>query len=99
MSYVLIRQKVQNYAKWKNAFDESAEKNRRPYGSQGGYIFRDADDPDTVSVLLKWNSAENMQRFLDNMKTDEMQQLLKAAGVLGPPLAMHVFSEAEETLF
>ena len=45
MSYILVRQKVEDYAKWKDAFDRGAEDHRRAAGSKGGYVFRDADDP------------------------------------------------------
>ena len=97
MHSVLVRQKVQDYAKWKAVFDKDAETARKPAGSKGGYVFRDADDPNIVSVLLKWDTPENLQKFLQFMQSGEMQEIFDAAGVVGPPLAVHVFGAAEET--
>ena len=44
MPYLLVRHKVEDYAKWKRAFDEHAA-TRQTGGSKGGQLFRSSDDP------------------------------------------------------
>lgn len=51
MPYILIRHKVKNYAKWKPVFDEHGA-SREENGSWGGQLFRNADDPDELVILL-----------------------------------------------
>ena len=41
MPYVLVRHKIEDYAKWKPVFDEDATA-RRASGSKGGQLFRNA---------------------------------------------------------
>jgi hypothetical protein len=98
MAYMLLRQKVQDYAKWKVVFDEGAEKHRRAAGSKGGLVFRDAENSNIVTILLKWESPEKMKKFIQSMKSPEMQETFKAAGVINPPLAVQEFGDSEETL-
>jgi len=97
MPHLLVRQKVQDYKVWKKEFDESGEPHRKPAGSKGGFVFRDAEDPNIVSVLLEWDSAENLNNFLQYLKTDEMKEVFKKAGVLGPPLDVFILGESEKT--
>ena len=51
MPSLLIRCHVADYPAWKAVFDEH-EPARRANGSQGGWLFRDADDPQEVLLLL-----------------------------------------------
>ncbi len=44
MPYILVRHKVEDYAKWKPVFDEHGAA-RKAIGSKGGYLFRNIDDP------------------------------------------------------
>ena len=54
MEYVLVRQKVENYRKWKAVFDEHASI-REANGCQGAQVFRSGDDPWEVLVLMEWD--------------------------------------------
>lgn len=81
MAHILVRQNVENYAKWKKAFDGDADI-RREGGSQGGYVFQDADDPNEVFILLEWDTMEHLQQFA---QSDELKERMQRAGVTGPP--------------
>ena len=81
MPYILVRHKVEDYAQWKAEFDRHAAA-RREHGCQGGQIFRSADDPNEVVVLLEWEIMEKGRRFTQS------ESLIKAmweAGVAEEP--------------
>lgn len=96
MPYVLIRHKVEDYAKWKVGFDADAD-TRKAGGSTGGHVFRDHDDPNMVSILLEMKDMASLQQMMQRMESDEMKKVMQEAGVLGPPEAVYVFGEAEKT--
>ena len=47
MAHLLVKHKVEDYNKWKVAFDDHAAY-RSENGSLGGKIFRNANDPDEL---------------------------------------------------
>src|SRR5712692_676409 len=57
MSYVMVTQKVADYARWKPIFDADGA-NRQAGGSKGGQLLRSADDPTELVVLLEWDVLE-----------------------------------------
>jgi heme-degrading monooxygenase HmoA len=81
MPCLLIRHKVQNYPTWKAGFDEH-ESTRRANGSQGGWLFRNADDPHEVLLLLEWDDLERARLFVDS---DDLQEAMTRAGVTDRP--------------
>ena len=50
MSYVIVKYKVADYARWKPIFDADGA-NRQASGSKGGQLFRSGDDPNEVVIL------------------------------------------------
>jgi heme-degrading monooxygenase HmoA len=81
MPYVLIRHKVADYGKWKRAFDTHAA-TRKANGSKGGRLFRSADDPNEVVVLLQWNELRKARQFV---ASDDLRQAMERAGVSDQP--------------
>jgi heme-degrading monooxygenase HmoA len=81
MAHILVRQNVEDYAKWKEAFDGDAGF-REPNGSRGGHIFQNASDPNEVFILLEWDTMDNLQQFA---QSDELKKRMQRAGVTGPP--------------
>ncbi len=81
MAYILVKQNVEDYKKWKTVFDEDRA-NRKKNGSEGGWVFRSSSDPNEVVVLLKWDNTNNAKRFLES---DELKKAMKQAGVVGQP--------------
>jgi len=96
MPYAFIRQNVEDYTKWKAGFDNDIDV-RQAGGSIGAHVFRDADDANTVSVLVKFKDEESLQALMARMQTPEMQELMTEAGVILPPEAVYVFGGVEET--
>ena len=80
MSYIMVKQKVADYARWKPIFDADGA-NREIGGSKGGQIFRSADDPNEVVLLFEWDQ-EQARQF---SQREEVRAKMQAAGVLDPP--------------
>jgi hypothetical protein len=59
----------------------------------GGKIFRNADDPNDLFVLLEINSIENAKKFVSSADTKEA---MKNAGVVGIP-SIYFVEEVAET--
>ena len=80
MPYVIVKYKVADYARWKPIFDADGA-NRQAGGSQGGQLFRSADDPNEVVILFEWD-LEQARQF---SQREEVRAKMQEAGVLDPP--------------
>lgn len=81
MAYILIRHKVEDYEKWKKAFDDYIDR-RRESGEKTWQVFRDEEDPNMVSVLNEWESAEKARAFTED---PDLKEKMGEAGVSGRP--------------
>jgi heme-degrading monooxygenase HmoA len=86
MVYVVLDYKVEDYAKWKPAFDNyGAARNKA--GSKGGKLFQYLDDKNHVCMLFEWDSKENATKFF---ASDETKKTQKGAGVVGTPMVVYL---------
>jgi quinol monooxygenase YgiN len=81
MATMLIQHKVKDFAEWKKVFDSAAGM-RTAGGELSAQIFRDASDPNSLTILNKWNSLENAQKFAHS---PDLKAAMEKAGVAGPP--------------
>jgi quinol monooxygenase YgiN len=81
MATMLVQHKVRNFAEWKKGFD-SAFALRKSSGELSSQIYQDASDPSKVTVLNKWDSVENAQKFAHS---PELKAAMEKAGVEGAP--------------
>ena len=81
MSYFLVRAKVEDYEKWKPGFDEHSA-TRQERGSKGGRLFRNADDPNEVTIVLAWDNLENARQFA---QSEELREAMQRHGVVDQP--------------
>ena len=70
--------KVEDYAKWKEGYDASIEM-RKASGELSYRVYRNADDPNTVTVISVQESAEQIQAFIES---PDLQARMKAAGIV-----------------
>ena len=82
MPYLLVRHKVEDYEQWKPVFDHDHGATRKRSGSKGGWILRNAFDPNELVILLEWDSSENARHFLN---ADETREAMQRAGVTDEP--------------
>jgi quinol monooxygenase YgiN len=78
---MLIQHKVKDFAEWKKVFDSAAGL-RTSNGELSTQIFRDASDPNSLTIVNKWNSLANAQKFAHS---PELKAAMEKAGVMGPP--------------
>lgn len=81
MPYVLVTQRVQNYPRWRRAFEDNAEA-REESGSTGGHIFRDTDDREQITLFLAWDDLDAARRYLNS---EVVEEELEAGQVEGSP--------------
>lgn len=81
MTFVLVRHKVQDFAKWKPIYDDHAAK-RKSGGSKGARLFRNADNPNEVILLFEWDQLDHARQFL---QSEDLRKAMEKAGVADKP--------------
>jgi heme-degrading monooxygenase HmoA len=81
MPYMLVRHKVEDYEKWKPVFD-GHQATRSESGGKGGFLFRNADDPNEIIILLEWPDLEDARRFA---QSEDLRETMQRAGVAEQP--------------
>jgi heme-degrading monooxygenase HmoA len=86
-----VRHTVSDYATWRTVFDQD-EARRRASGQQGApQVFRDVDNPNIITVLIPWDSAESAVKFTQD---PAMAEAMKKGGVVGMPVVRAILSPA-----
>ena len=73
MCYVIVTLKVENYVRWKAAFDFKSDV-RKESGSKEAHLFRNYKDQNEVVILFNWDNLPNAQRY---MESDNLRKYLK----------------------
>jgi heme-degrading monooxygenase HmoA len=73
MPYLIVRHKVQDYARWKPFFDQQSA-TRKECGSRGGHLYRNGDDSHEVIVVFEWSSLEKAHAFAQSADFRETMQ-------------------------
>jgi len=89
MTTMLIQHQVKDYAAWRKVFDSEQEL-RTASGELSHQIFRDASNPNNLTVLNSFDSLENAQEFA---KSPELKAAMERAGVEGRP-TVHYLNNA-----
>jgi heme-degrading monooxygenase HmoA len=76
MAYVLIEHQVGDFEAFRRVYLDDAERRARR-GSRGGVVYRVADDPGNVIVVLEWHTLEQAREFAGSL---ELDQALEWAG-------------------
>jgi len=77
ITHLHVAFKVEDYARWKAGYDASLEA-RKASGEISFQVFRNVDDPNTVTVLSVQKSADQMRAFMDS---PDIRRRIKAAGI------------------
>ena len=88
MASILITHMVSDFAEWKKFFDSKIDF-RKSNGELSAQIFRDANDPNKLTVINKWTSMESAQKFAHS---PELKASMENAGVVGIP-EIHFLNE------
>jgi hypothetical protein len=79
MVHVVVRHRVADYSRWKEAFDAHLNK-RKAAGEVGHRILLSVDDPHEVTIVLDWDGLDRARRFAGS---DDLKQTMQNAGVVG----------------
>ena len=77
ITHLHVAFKVEDYERWKEGYDASIEQ-RKAAGEISFQVFRNVDDPNTVTVLSVQKSADQMRAFMDS---PDIRRRMKAAGI------------------
>jgi hypothetical protein len=89
MCYLIVRHTVADYEKWRPYFDGDATR-RRSNGATGvNQVYRDVDDPKTITLVLEWDKPENALKF---GKDPALAAVMEKAGVIGQPALISIAS-------
>ena len=78
---MLVQHKVKDFAAWKKVFDSVAAM-RKASGELSTQLFRDTSDPNKVTVLNRWDTLANAQKFA---QSPDLKAAMEKGGVEGPP--------------
>src|SRR6202521_2867530 len=78
---VTIHLKVKDYAAWRKGYD-GHEKTRLSAGITNGRVFRSAEDPNDVVILLDVADVAKARTLLGS---DDMKAEMQKSGVVGSP--------------
>ena len=65
MSYLLVRHKVADFARWKAGF-EAGVALRRVAGEKTYRIFHTAEDPNVLLMLFEWENLDKARQFMNS---------------------------------
>jgi heme-degrading monooxygenase HmoA len=82
MVYIQVQHTVEDFQRWKAAFDENASARKAGGGTGKNDILRDAENPNQLVVLLEWDELGKARQFA---QSQELREAMQNAGVVGPP--------------
>jgi len=83
MSTTIIRHRVADFDVWRNAYDAHGT-TRREYGIADFGVYRDEDDPNVVTIILRADDSARVREF---MSSDGLKRAMSDAGVISQPEA------------
>jgi heme-degrading monooxygenase HmoA len=81
MASMLVQHQVKDYTAWKKVYD-SVKDLRTSNGELSDKIYRDASDPNQLTVIFEWDSLENAKKYANS---PELKAAMERAGVEGKP--------------
>lgn len=82
MIYLYLRQTVEDYARWKEGFDNHVSARQAGGATDETYVMRNVDDPNDITVVLGWSDLGKARAFSQSVSLKEAMQKM---GVVGPP--------------
>jgi hypothetical protein len=78
---LIVRHRVANFEAWKSVFDSMAEV-RRAHGWTSAIVYRDATDPNVVTIVNRVKDIDGAKRYGGSA---ELRAGMQKAGVQGAP--------------
>ena len=80
MAFTLVMVEVEDYDRWRAAFD-GMEETRRGYGIHGGRVYQDVGNPNLITVIVEGDLSD-LEAFAGSQV---LKDAMIASGVVGPP--------------
>ncbi len=90
MTHMIVRHKVKDYKKWKQAVHNHSDM-RKAGGERSFRVFRSAQAPNDLTILCEW---ENLAKAREFIQSKELREAMKQAGVIGKP-QIYFFNQSE----
>ena len=81
MAALIVRHRVANFENWKHEFD-AMEGARREHGWLGHTVYRDAADPNLVTVVNRVRDVDSAKRY---GSSPDLKAAMEKAGVISAP--------------
>ena len=81
MASMLVQHHVKEFAAWKKVYDSLAGF-RHSSGELSDQIYHDAGDPNKLTLVFKWDSLANAQKWA---QSPDLKAAMEKAGVDGTP--------------
>ena len=91
---LVVQHTVRDYDAWKSVFDEH-ESTRAKHGATGHTIYRDADDPNAVTIFNRFATREGAEAF---SRDPSLKEAMERGGVTSEPRIMWV-EEADSATY
>ena len=78
---MLVQHQVKDFTEWKKSYDSLSDL-RSTNGELSDRIYRDASDPNKLTLVFKWDSIENARKYA---QSPELKTAMEHAGVEGRP--------------
>jgi quinol monooxygenase YgiN len=82
MIYIHVRHKVEDYARWREGYDNHAAARQAGGATDEAYVMRNVDDPNEITVVSGWSDLEQARAFTQSAS---LREAMQKAGVTGPP--------------
>ncbi len=73
MAFVLIEHRVGDFERFRQVFQDDEER-RGDLGCRGGVVYRVADDPSNLIVVLEWETLEAARAFAGSLELEEAME-------------------------
>jgi len=81
MHYLIVKNKVADFSKWKHVFDADAEAQRKA-GLHLLHVLRDTDEPNLVVLLFRADDLNKAKAFTQNPDASDHGEESGVIGVL-----------------
>ena len=82
MIYLYVRQTVEDYGRWKEAFDTHLAARQAGGATTEAFVLRNVEDPSDIIVVLGWCNLAQARLFTQSMS---WQQAFQQMGTVGLP--------------
>ena len=82
MIYIYVRHTVEDYARWKEGFDNHAGARQAAGATDEVYVMRNLDNPNEITVFLGWSDLDKARAFTQSAS---LKEAMKNAGITSPP--------------